>query len=136
MSHWVNNFGIDEILENEGFVYQITNCLTGMKYIGKKFIYSKTTKKIPGKTRRKHIKKESDWRTYTSSSVDVKNDIKQYGKENFKFEILSLHKTRSETNYEESRLLFLYDVLNAKYDNGLYIFYNKNILLRYYRNDK
>ena len=60
-----------------GFVYIITNKLSGRRYIGKKLSkFSKTTYKIVklknGTKKRKRIKSkvESDWQQYTGSSVE------------------------------------------------------------------
>ena len=60
-----------------GFVYLITNNVTGRKYIGKKLFWFKKIKTVKGK--RKRIKVESDWRDYWSSSDDVKKDVKELG---------------------------------------------------------
>lgn len=124
------NFKIEEY---EGFVYQIVNTLTDTKYIGRKYFWSITKRKVKGKKNRKITKKESDWKYYESSCLELKEDIKKYGKKNFKFRILSLHKTRGQTNYEEVKQQFIKDVLYSKLENGEYEYYNMNILNRYYR---
>ena len=60
-----------------GFVYLIENLTNGRKYIGKKlFIFTKT-KIVKGK--RKKIKTESDWKTYWSSSEELKSDVAKLG---------------------------------------------------------
>ena len=49
-------------------------------------------------------------------------------------EILSVHKTLGRVNYEETRQLFLNNVLTESVD-GLPKYYNNNILGRYMRKD-
>jgi len=117
----------------EGFVYLIVNTLTDQRYIGRKYFWSKRKTKIKGQKRRKVVVSESDWKTYKSSSDDVKADIKKYGLKNFEFYILSLHKTRAETNYEEIRQQFIRNVLYDRFPNGNFVYYNECILNRYYR---
>lgn len=90
---------------------------------------------MKGKTRRKHTKTESNWREYTSSSDDVNSDIKKYGIDNFKFEIIEIYKTRSETNYAELEMQVNLRVLSEKDEDGEYIFYNKNIISKFFRRD-
>jgi 20S proteasome alpha/beta subunit len=65
----------------------------------------------------------------------LKEDIKKYGKENFDREIISLHKTLGKVNYEETRQLFMNNVLIESLDTGEPAYYNSNVLGRYYRKD-
>ena len=58
------------------------------------------------------VKQESDWKKYYGSCPELKDDIKKYGKEIFSREILSLHKTKGTCNYEETKQLFLNNVLS------------------------
>ncbi len=116
----------------EGFVYLIVNTLTLQKYIGRKYFWSKRAKKLKGQKRRKRSITESDWRYYRSSCDELKDDINKLGLDNFEFHILSLHKTRGQTNYAEIREMFLRDVLFSKH-NDEYIYYNTNIMNRYFR---
>ena len=71
----------------------------------------------------------------TGSCPELKEDIKLLGKPSFSREILSLHTTKGRTNYEETRQLFLHDVLTKTLTDGTPAFYNSNILGRYYRKD-
>lgn len=109
----------------EGFVYLITNKKTDKKYIGKKNFF----RGRPNKRNRK----ESDWKTYYSSSEDVQSDINKLGIKAFKFEIISLHKKRSQTNYYELKEQIVRDVLLSRLPDGEYEYYNGNIARRYFR---
>jgi hypothetical protein len=109
-----------------GFVYEITNTLTGRKYIGKKLAkFSKTTYKITrlnnGRKKRKKIrgKIDSDWQTYYGSSPELSQDILELGVENFRREILYYCKSKSECSYIEAREQFARRVLESDdYYNG------------------
>ena len=114
-----------------GFVYLITNKTNGRKYLGRKYFWSFRTPK--GKKRK--VKQESDWKKYYGSCPELKEDVKKFGNENFKREILSLHETKGRTNFEETRQLFVNNVLSESLDNGEPKYYNSNILGRYYRKD-
>lgn len=126
--------------EFEGFVYQITNKVTQEKYIGRKYLASIRRKKVKDRKRKIVEKKESDWQYYRSSSKRVHDAIIHFGIENFEFKIINCFKTRGETNFAETELLFKNEVLNKriKIDNELEIFewYNDNILNRYFRKKK
>lgn len=124
-------FDTDNIGEYFGFVYCISNKTTGRKYIGRKYFWSFRTP--PGKKRR--VKQESDWKKYYGSCPELKEDIKKHGKEIFGREILSLHKAKGDCNYEETKQLFLNNVLSESLDDGTPAYYNSNILGRYMRKD-
>ena len=109
-----------------GFVYLITNNLSGRKYIGKKLAkFSKTTYKTTkqknGTKKRKKIrtKIDSDWREYYGSSPELTADVITLGTENFSREILYYCKSKSECSYIEAREQFARRVLeSADYYNG------------------
>ena len=124
-------FTSDDIDGQFGFVYRITNIQTGKQYIGRKYFVQK--RKPKGGKRR--VTSESDWKKYYGSSPELKAYISTYGKENFSREILSLHRTLGKTNYEETRQLFLHNVLTEKLTDDTPAYYNSNILGRYYRKD-
>ena len=124
-------FTSDDIGDFFGYVYLITNKTTGQKYIGRKYFVQK--RKPKGGKRR--VTSESDWKRYYGSCPELKEDIKLLGKPSFSREILSLHTTKGRTNYEETRQLFLHDVLTKTLTDGTPAFYNSNILGRYYRKD-
>ena len=124
-------FDSDDIGDYFGFVYLITNKSNQRQYIGRKYFWS--FRKPPGKKRK--VKQESDWKKYYGSCPELKEDIKKYGKETFSRVILSLHTTKGLCNYEETKQLFLNNVLSESLDNGVPAYYNSNILGRYMRKD-
>ena len=124
-------FTSDDIGDQFGFVYRITNIQTGKQYIGRKYFYQK--RKPRGGKRR--VTSESNWKSYYGSSDELKSDVKRLGKENFKREIISLHTRLGDVNYEETKQLFLNNVLQESLDNGEPAYYNSNILGRYMRKD-
>lgn len=121
----------ENINDNFGFVYLITNIQNNRKYIGRKYFWSFRTPK--GKKRK--VKSESDWKKYYGSCPELKEDIDKLGRENFSRTILSLHKTGGKTNYEETRQLFINNVLTESLDKGGPAFYNSNVMSRYFRKD-
>ena len=124
-------FDSDDIGEYFGFVYLITNKSNQRQYIGRKYFWS--FRKPPGKKRK--VKQESDWKKYYGSCPELKEDVKKYGKETFSRVILSLHTSKGLCNYEETKQLFLNNVLSESLDNGVPAYYNSNILGRYMRKD-
>jgi len=109
-----------------GFVYLITNNLSGRKYIGKKLAkFSKTTTKTVklknGTKKKKKIrsKVDSDWRDYYGSSAELTADVEKLGTENFTREILFYCKSKAECSYIEAREQFTRKVLESTdYYNG------------------
>ena len=131
---WIYNgvpFTSSDIQDYFGFVYLIQNNFNGRKYIGRKYLWQFRTPK--GKKRK--VKSESNWKEYYGSCPELKEDIDKFGRENFSRTILSLHKTKGKTNFEETRQLFFNNVLTESLDNGEPAFYNSNILGRFYRKD-
>ena len=124
-------FTSDDIGNFFGYVYRITNIQNGRQYIGRKYFYQK--RKPKGGKRR--VTSESDWKRYYGSSAELKQDVKQFGKQIFRREIISLHKTIGRVNYEETRQLFLNNVLTEADTDGTPKYYNSNILGRYMRKD-
>ena len=124
-------FTSDDIGNFFGYVYRITNIQNGRQYIGRKYFYQK--RKPKGGKRR--ITSESDWKRYYGSSDELKRDVKEFGKESFRREIISLHETLGKVNYEETKQLFLHNVLMEALDDGTPMYYNSNILGRYMRKD-
>ena len=125
------NFTSDDIDDKFGFVYCITNNENGRQYIGRKYFWKFRTPK--GKKRK--VKSESDWKNYYGSCPELKEEIQQLGKQNFSRVILSLHNTKGQTNFEETRQLFVQGVLTESLGDGTPTYYNSNILSRYFRKD-
>ena len=84
---------------------------------------------------KRRVTSESDWKRYYGSSEDLKQDISRNGKDSFRREIHSLHTTLGQVNYEETKQLFLHNVLTEALDDGTPKYYNSNILGRYMRKD-
>lgn len=99
------NISDEQIAKNYGFIYKIT--VKNRKYIGQKC-----------------FSKGLNWRTYTSSNKEIKDLCKN---NDALYEIICLCSTKRELTYQETRHLFINDVLNdVEYCNG-------NILGKFYR---
>lgn len=84
-----------------GFVYETTNLINGMKYIGKCI-----------------FKRQNDWKSYLGSGVYLKRAINKYGKENFKREILFLALDDEELNEVEELVIEISNAVESpKYYN-------------------
>jgi hypothetical protein len=131
---WTYNgipFSSEDIGDYYGFVYRIDNLVSSRSYIGRKYFWS--LRKPRGKSRR--VRSESNWKKYYGSCEDLAGDIKRIGKESFRRTILSLHYAKGKVNFEETRQLFLNEVLSQQLTDGTPLYYNSNILGRYYRKD-
>ena len=128
MNNWTYQGSVVEELPEDciGFVYNITNTVTGRQYIGKKLAkFSKTTYKTVklknGTKKKKKIRSkiDSDWQEYYGSSVELSKDIDTLGKDKFSREILYYCKSKAETSYVEAREQFDRKVLESdEYYNG------------------
>lgn len=130
MPEWLyNNEPVTSIPENVyGFVYRITNMTTGKMYIGRKYFYSVRKQK----NHKRKVKSESDWKEYYGSCKQLLDDIESIGKEHFRRDILFFGKTKGEVNYAETAYQFKEDVLSRTDSNNNRLFYNDNILSRYF----
>ena len=121
------NAEFDEAPEDTlGFVYIITNTLTGKQYIGKKLFSFAKRRIVKGKSKR--FRAESDWKGYYGSNKELLHDVATYGEEHFKREILHLCRTKGQCSYHEAKLQFAMGVLEHP-DK----FYNEQIRVRVHR---
>ena len=120
---------VEEIDEKyTGFVYIITNLVSGKAYIGKKLSkFSKTTTKTVtlknGNKKKKKIRSkiDSDWKTYWSSSKEVQDDVKALGEDKFTREILMFCLSKGTASYFEAKYQMQNEVLENpdKWYNGI-----------------
>ena len=125
---WTYENTLIEILPEEcvGFVYLITNTISGRMYIGKKLAkFAKTTYRVVklknGTKKKKKIRSkiDSDWRDYYGSNLELNVDVLKLGKENFTREILYYCTSKAQCSYFEAREQFTRKVLESKdYYNG------------------
>ena len=121
MSWYYQNTLVEELPEEcVGFVYLITNKVSGKKYIGKKLAkFAKTTYKVVklknGTKKKKKIRSkiDSDWQTYYGSNIELNKDVELLGTENFTREILFYCTSKSECSYIEAREQFNHKVLES-----------------------
>jgi hypothetical protein len=127
MSWTYQNILVDTLPEDcVGFVYIITNTISGRKYIGKKLAkFSKTSYKTVtlknGNKKKKKIRSkiDSDWREYYGSSPELTKDVTELGTDKFTREILYYCSSKAECSYIEAREQFSRRVLESKdYYNG------------------
>jgi len=90
---WEHSFPYFKHEHYHGFVYRITNKLDDSFYIGKKEF-------------------SGNWKTYTSSSKPMNEMIKEYGFDNFTFEMICLCKNEKEMVLEERSRINKEKVLN------------------------
>lgn len=119
------------------YIYLITNLLNNKIYVGKKQLnfykkvaLSKKEKLLPENKRKRYkiIVTDGGWEKYYGSSQELKEDIKKYGIDNFKKEILQEVYSKSEASYWEGYWQFHFKVLEI--DS-----YNKWISLKVYKNN-
>jgi len=136
MTWLFENKSINELPDDcVGFVYLITNNVSGRKYIGKKLAkFAKTTYKVVklknGNKKRKKIRSkiDSDWHTYYGSNIELNRDVTELGPENFTREILFYCKSKAECSYIEAREQFNRKVLETN------DYYNGHIQVRVHKN--
>ncbi len=92
----------------------------GSIYIGKKAFthakkvrLSKKAKLLPENKGKRTLRttKDSGWRNYFGSSLELKSFISKIGEENFSREILKFNKTKARNTYEELKAQIIYKVL-------------------------
>ena len=121
LGHWTTELVTENNKVPYGFIYLITNLTNNKKYIGKKQCMTVLKRRpLKGKKNKRHEERETDWRTYTSSSRELNDDIQLLGKENFKFEILKFCDSKWTLAYEEAKIQFEEEVLlKDEYYNGI-----------------
>ena len=125
---WIyKNQPVEQLPEDcVGFVYIITNTVSGRMYVGKKLARFKTTRykmhtQKNGKKVRKKIRGAvaSDWQEYYGSSDQLNRDVESIGRDQFRREILYYCRSKAECNYIEAREQFARKVLESdQYYNG------------------
>ena len=81
------------------------------------------------------LKVRATGKNTTEASAELTAERKKVGNLAFRRTILALHKSKGLTNFEETRQLFLNNVLTEAMSDGTPAFYNSNILGRYMRKD-
>ena len=125
---WIyKNETVEQLPEDcVGFVYIITNTVSGRMYVGKKLARFKTTRyKMHTQKNGKKIRKKirgavaSDWQEYYGSSDQLNRDVETLGRDQFQREILYYCRSKAECNYIEAREQFARKVLESdQYYNG------------------
>lgn len=129
----------DIVLGSIGFIYEIVAIeghFKGHRYIGKKNLFSTTTRKIPKKeqalqlTGRKKLKervtKESNWRYYCGSNKILMQLFKE-NPQHFERRILFFCDTAKRLTYHEAKILFKQEVLERN------DYWNTNILSKFFQ---
>lgn len=134
MTNWVDKNGEEYLDESRfpektlGFVYKITNTVTGKIYYGKKLVFFKktSTKTVllkSGVKKKKRVSTlvPSDWKNYWGSSLNVLEDLKKYGEDKFTREILLFCENKGSLSYYEARIQMDERVLENqdKFYNGI-----------------
>ena len=115
MLNWINL--PDETINFHGFVYIITNNYPNSEkkyYIGcKKLLKRLKRKPLKGKKRNRISYVDNNVDSYWGSSEELKKDIKQYGLEHFKREVLHMCENQWELKflemYEQMKRNVLFD---------------------------
>ena len=133
---------ISQFPENTyGFVYIVTHAPTNRSYIGKKVLYHNKKTKLgkkeiatqtgPGrKSTTKIVTKESDWKTYYGSEIEIKKLLAEGKHNEFERVILKLVDNKKLLTYFEVKHQFIYEVL--EHPNG---WFNNNILGKFFSKD-
>jgi hypothetical protein len=119
-----------------GFIYVITDNVTGKFYTGKKQLYSAqyrplTKKELEGRdgrsSKKKLVTKESNWRIYNGSCKELLEDIKKYGEDRYTKKIIHWCSNRTQLTYYELHYQVLMGCILPGSNS-----YNSNILGKFY----
>lgn len=110
-----------------GFIYKITDLSTGIAYIGKKTLVTNRVRTYKTGRKRRRITKESDWRSYWSSSKELHDLVNRRGPELFRREVLIVCATKRDLSYCEVKVQFELNVL----EDERYL--NFNVLGRFFK---
>jgi len=124
-----------------GFVYIVTHTPTNKSYIGKKVLYHNKKIKLgkkeiavqtgPGrKPTTKIVTKESDWKTYYGSEIEIKKLLAEGKHNEFERVILKIVDNKKLLTYFEVKHQFIYEVLEHPND-----WFNNNILGKFFSKD-
>ena len=108
-----------------GFIYMITQISTGRKYIGRKNLQMAATKVVKGV--KKKYQKQSNWKTYWSSSPTLLGIIENQGTADFTREVLIFCFTKAEMLYAEEHFLYRFKCILDP------AFFNDNIRAKIFR---
>jgi hypothetical protein len=98
-----------------GFIYKITNIVNNKFYIGCKQLKKRIRRKpLKGKKRKRIDYVESDHDKYWGSCNELHDDIKKYGENFFKRELLFYCKSKWMLKYLELKTQIIFDVMNPK----------------------
>lgn len=135
LGHWEFSRSLDPD-KHFGFVYCITNEPEQRFYIGRKNFatggkktrkHPKTGKRIPNLA----FGKDTKWRDYMGSSVDLGADIKRLGKDSFKFQIVDVYNTYGGLYYAEAYTQMCTESMTKKLKEGrgldCFRFYNRQV---------
>ena len=117
LGHWTLADGVElpeDFFDNPplGFVYKITRISDGKFYIGQKKILRKEKRPpLKGKVRKRTVIKQTDWKTYNSSSGELQAEIANNGEDKYKYEIIEFCDSKWLLSYEELRFQMMYNVL-------------------------
>lgn len=123
-----------------GFIYEITHTPTGRKYLGRKQLIS-VQKKALGKrelaeltdkrsSKKKTVKKETDWKTYYGSHPEIKQMVKDGKESEFVREIIMFVLTKKQLTYFEDKFLYTRGVIEPGSN-----YFNDNVSGRFFKKD-
>lgn len=123
-----------------GFIYEVTHIESGRKYIGRKQLISVQKKPLGKKelaeltdkrlSKKKTVIKETDWKTYYGSHLEIKQMIKEGRDLEFTREILMFVPTKKQLTYFEDKYLYMKGVIEPNSN-----YYNDNLSGRFFKKD-